>query len=786
MKHSMIVFLILISAAIILAEKNGNNGKTELTRSVPNMIDYQGRITDGSNDPITTPVSIAFAIYDNSVDGTQLWSETHTSVTPVEGLVHVLLGSESAFAWDLFDGSERWLGITVGSDDEMTPRLRIVSSPYAITSNTVKGNNLFVDDSGSVGIGTTTPNTNTKLNVNEGTILFDGTTGSTPVSGAGTRFMWIPSKYAIRAGSITGTQWDDANIGLYSAAFGLNNTTSGAYSFAAGSGNSITGVASSAFGLSNNVTRPYSYAFGNNSSATGSYSFAFGRYAEAQANHEIALGRFNVVSGTWGTWIDSEPLFILGNGADDLNRSNALTIFKDGRTTIGSDTRGEMLTVEGTIESTSGGIKFPDGTTQTTAAGAGVNEINDLTDAKTDVSSIFLGSGAGTNDDGTFNYNVGVGINALHINTTGSFNTANGYLALYTNSSGLSNTATGSQALYANTGSFNTANGHRALENNTTGQCNTAVGSDALATNTGSYNTGLGYSALFENTTGQYNVGLGYCVNYNNQEGSQNTIIGFDAGKGSFLHSKSGNIFLGFQSGYNELGDNKLYIENSDSSTPLIYGEFANDKIVINGEFQATGITRDSGGDAGTNGQILASTSSGTDWVDPASEINDLADGKTGGNSVFLGTSAGTNDDGTDNYNVAVGYQSLYENTSGQDNVGVGYGVNYYNQGGSENTIIGSRAGMGIMSHGKSGNVFIGFNAGYLETGDNKLYIENSSSVSPLIYGDFATDKVTINDVLILTPRSTVPIGPVNGEIYVGTDNHIYCYLGGAWKQLDN
>lgn len=135
MKHSMIIFLVFITASILFAETTGNNVETGLTKSVPNLIDYQGRITDSSNDPITTPVSIVFAIYDNSVDGTQLWSETHTSVTPVEGLVHVLLGSESAFASDLFDGSERWLGIKVGGDNEMTPRLKIVSSPYAIHSD---------------------------------------------------------------------------------------------------------------------------------------------------------------------------------------------------------------------------------------------------------------------------------------------------------------------------------------------------------------------------------------------------------------------------------------------------------------------------------------------------------------------------------------------------------------------------------------------------------------------------------------------------------------------------
>ena len=46
--------------------------------------------------------------------------------------------------------------------------------------------------------------------------------------------------------------------------------------------------------------------------------------------------------------------------------------------------------------------------------------------------------------------------------------------------------------------------------------------------------------------------------------------------------------------------------------------------------------------------------------------------------------------------------------------------------------------------------------------------------------------KVNIRDVLNLTPMSDAPSSPGNGDLYVDTDNHIYCYLNGVWKQLDN
>jgi len=41
--------------------------------------------------------------------------------------------------------------------------------------------------------------------------------------------------------------------------------------------------------------------------------------------------------------------------------------------------------------------------------------------------------------------------------------------------------------------------------------------------------------------------------------------------------------------------------------------------------------------------------------------------------------------------------------------------------------------------------------AGFNETGSNKLYIDNSSTSSPLIYGDFLTNSVTINGSFTVT-----------------------------------
>lgn len=179
--------------------------------------------------------------------------------------------------------------------------------------------------------------------------------------------------------------------------------------------------------------------------------------------------------------------------------------------------------------------------------------------------SVFIGENAGQNDDLTANQNVFVGKSAGRNNIFGSENTAVGTNALQTNTIGFSNTAIGSGSLYSNdSGNKNVAVGQNSMYNTTAGVAN----------------IGIGDWAMYHNLSGNNNVGVGSGALFFDNLGSNNTALGYRAG---FNNTGSSNLFLGYTAGYNETGSNKLYIDNSNTNTPLIYGDFSTDVLRING-----------------------------------------------------------------------------------------------------------------------------------------------------------------------------------------------------------
>ncbi len=230
--------------------------------------------------------------------------------------------------------------------------------------------------------------------------------------------MWYADKAAFRAGYINGNQWDKDNIGdwsvatgrltiasgeastaigasttasgLTSTAMGRLTTASGDYSTSMGKYTNATGYASIAIGDSTLASGTMSFASGFRTTASGFYSTALGETTTATGNYSTALGRntgaFGVASTAMGVGIQARgyagtvigmyndptmspvepfpssitPLFVIGNGDDDANRSNAMVVIKTGNVGIGTNVPAARLDVNANFKLGANGTTLND------------------------------------------------------------------------------------------------------------------------------------------------------------------------------------------------------------------------------------------------------------------------------------------------------------------------------------------------------------------------------------------------------------------------------------------
>lgn len=106
--------------------------------AAPSLVNYSGVLTDAGGLPQVGSFNVQFRVYDQEIsEATPLWAELQSVTTDADGRFSVLLGSITPLTSPVFAGTDRWLGIRVGTDPEMTPRTRIASVPYALRTATV-------------------------------------------------------------------------------------------------------------------------------------------------------------------------------------------------------------------------------------------------------------------------------------------------------------------------------------------------------------------------------------------------------------------------------------------------------------------------------------------------------------------------------------------------------------------------------------------------------------------------------------------------------------------------
>jgi hypothetical protein len=402
------------------------------------------------------------------------------------------------------------------------------------------------------------------------------------------------------------------------------------------------------------------------------------------------------------------------------------------------------------------------------------------------VNSVNIGRGNGENGS-----NTRIGSQALNSNTLGYRNVAIGDASLSNNTTGGRNNAIGSNALFKNTtGSENTAIGTSALENNTNGNRNLAIGQQTLFTNTegvknvalgyiplysnttGSNNNAIGDETLFYNTTGNYNIGIGSQAGLTISTGSQNTMIGAqaDVASGALTNATA----LGFRAKVS--ASNTIQLGNTNVTN-----------VKTSGTITAGAVTYPK--TDGSNGQVLTTNGAGVPtWTTPAAGgvpyngatgavnlgaydlmVNDITIGRGAGvasGNTAIGNGSLRSNTGADN--TAIGYYSLYSNTTGYENSANGNFSLFNNTIGIRNTANGTGSlrsnlngsfnaafGLSALYSNTTGsdNTAIGSGAGYANTtGSNNTFIGRDAAGSSVT----ASNTMTLGNSFITTLRAQV------------------------------
>jgi hypothetical protein len=201
-----VLIAVLASLALVLGS---SRMMAQANQSPPERLTYQGFLVDGNGVALGNSApknyDVIFRIFNDQSAGNLLWAEQQT-VTVDKGYFSVLLGEGAStgeprpLLSSIFRGptaSERYVGITVkgigsgGSNVDILPRLRLLSSPYSfLAQNAVKlvqdtGADLITSSGNAVTVSGPLAATGITAGNISATSLTAGSISATTVSGSG-------------------------------------------------------------------------------------------------------------------------------------------------------------------------------------------------------------------------------------------------------------------------------------------------------------------------------------------------------------------------------------------------------------------------------------------------------------------------------------------------------------------------------------------------------------------------------------------------------------------------
>lgn len=252
-------------------------------------------------------------------DGTDVWraagnvgigTTTPDSLLVVAGTANITgattLGSTLTVTGNTTLVNASTTNLTVSGDAYFGDQLNLTGSSanVALGSNYLSGDGgdegLFVDSSGNVGIGTTTPGE--ALTV-VGGISSAGEGVANEIYGLGATLISGPGNGNTLVGAYT--EMAAAGFGQYNTIVGAYSSSSNAYNTIVGSRSSATGAASVLIGDSLTSSVSYSTIIGANSSVSSDGLIAMGYSAQATHNNAVAIG--------WGVASQEDYEYVFGS-----------------------------------------------------------------------------------------------------------------------------------------------------------------------------------------------------------------------------------------------------------------------------------------------------------------------------------------------------------------------------------------------------------------------------------------------------------------------------------------
>ncbi len=339
------------------------------------LLRTEGRAVDAEGVPLAGTVGVTFAIYSEATGGAPLWQETQVVHATTDGRFRALLGvaSESGVPVEILAGGQpRWLGVLVHSPGvQEQPRLRLVSVPFAVEAANAESlggvpASAYVRKEQLAAAAQQAMNAAGDAYINRDAVS-TAVKGVAAVSASNAVANYIPV--------FSDSLGDLATSSLYMAGsgyFGVN-TSNPQFNLHVISVTDPAAIAVEGYGVvgvnfigrraEGTLASPSALLLNDNFFALQGRGYGATGFSSSSRAYIKFFAAQNWTDAAQGSYISlaTTPL----NTAATVE---AMRILPGGQVGVGTTTPDQMLTVAGTIHSTTGGVEFPDGSTQTSAS----------------------------------------------------------------------------------------------------------------------------------------------------------------------------------------------------------------------------------------------------------------------------------------------------------------------------------------------------------------------------------------------------------------------------------